>query len=716
LGYKINLPPGVFDDDDVEAPLIELGKNSTPEELTPLTGPPKRRPFIVLDIESKDGDSQRAGFTRPFMVGVYGELEKGKAPEYKAFFDAQPGEGYWKERYFWEGGCVDRAMRFILTKRFRGHHIYAHNAGRFDYLFLLPWLMQVGMHLGYRFSIIPVASSIQVLDVWKGKKRDGFIGRDNVWRFLDSFRLIPTGLDKAAKAFGLPGKLKHNLNVPEWDPSWIQYNGQDCSELYNVLDKFHGYIENVLCGEVGITAPATAMKIFRRNYLKQSLPRSCSTHDFVRQGYFGGRVEVFESLAEYLRYFDINSSYPRAMLEPMPAGDATEITGEPPDRFWRTHIGFIEADVYVPEHIHIPVLPVRDGGTGKLIFPVGKLRGVWESEELQLAIREGAEVRRWGRSVWFVAMPIFEEYVRNLYSYRNKNHPNYDPGLADVCKNMLNASYGKFGMKTTRKQIYLYDDPKLPADATPVSSDPESVIYSAEQEVDAVYIMPQIAARVTALGRIRLFNAMKAASCQKCWPRKCECPWSEGPRKRVIYTDTDSVITPTDLANLPPGNDFGIKVSSELGDLKDEYPEVSGWIIGEFVAPKVYILKVPGSDDFPWESPFNDPFSKIKAKGLEKRNEHTIQKLARGEKVYQNRLQKIGLMARNNFVTGPELILIPRRLLTAKGKREVLKDGTTKPWVVDMWKDDPTPDPEPTELDPDSEDEEEGEEDGELSL
>lgn len=694
--YKITAPPGVFDDDDT--PLIELAGEkglSVPEELTPLSGPAKRRPFIVLDIESKDEDTQRAGFTRPFMVGVYGELERGKPPAYRAFFDENPEAGYWKERYFWEGGCVDKAMRFILTKRFRGHHIYAHNAGRFDYLFLLPWLMQVGMHLGYRFSIIPVASSIQVLDVWKGRLRDdGFVARDRVWRFLDSFRLIPTGLDKAAKAFGLPGKLKHNLNLPQWDPSWIKYNGQDCSELYNVLDKFHGYIENVLLGEVGITAPATAMKIFRRNYLKQSLPRSISTHDFVRRGYFGGRVEVFERVAEHLRYYDINSSYPRAMLEPMPAGPAVEVDGEPPDRFWNdgkpggSHIGFIEADVYVPEHIHIPVLPVRDIRTGKLIFPVGNLSGVWESEELQLAISEGARVVRWGHSTWFEAIPIFEEYVRTLYSFRDKNHPNYDSGLADVCKNMLNASYGKFGMKQMRRQLYLYDDAKMPADAVPLTNDPDSVIYVAELEVDAPYIMPQIAARVTALGRKRLFMAMKAASCQHCWPRRCECPEDVAPRSRVIYTDTDSVITPTNLENLPAH--MGIKVSTDLGDLKDEFPGYSGHLIGEFVAPKVYILKVPGWADFPWESDFDEKFIKVKAKGLEKRNEHTIHKLASGQKIFQHRLTKIGLMARKGFTSGPELMLIPRRLIIAKGKREVLKDGTTKPWVVDMWSEQPS--------------------------
>jgi len=680
MAYKIAVPPGVFDEPSNGGDFLEKDRE-VPQELTPLSGPPRRRPFIVCDIESKEGNTQKAGFTRPFMVGVYGSLERAKPPEYRAFFDSEPDGGYWKERYFWEGGCVDRAMRFMLSKRFCGHHIYAHNAGRFDYLFFLPWLMQVGLQLGFRFSVIPVSSSIQVLDVWKGRRRDdGHVERNRVWRFLDSYRLIPTSLDKAAKAFGLPGKLKHDLNLPEDDPSWIQYNGQDCSELYNVLEKFHGYIENVLLGEVGITAPATAMKIFRRNYLKNPLPRSISTHDFVRRGYCGGRVEVFETWADCLRYYDINSSYPRAMLEPMPVGPAIEMDGEPPERFWfnggpnKKYIGFIEADVYVPEWTHIPVLPVKDKKTGKLVFPTGRLRGVWESEELALAIAEGATIVRWGHSVWYEAVAIFEEFVRELYAYRDKENPKYDEGLAEICKIMLNASYGKFGMKTRRRQLFLYDDPKMPENSVPLTNDPESVIYVAEEEVDAPYIMPQIAARVTALGRIRLFNAMKAASCQTCWPRVCGCRVGKGEhRKRVIYSDTDSVITPTILPT-----------SSVLGDLKDEHPEHAGKLIGKFISPKVYMMGLEPVD-FPWEG---DYFEKVKAKGVQDRRRSTIEKLEKGKTIYQFRLEKVGILAREGFVRGPGQILIPRRILLDKGKREVLKDGTTRPWIVDMWQDD----------------------------
>jgi hypothetical protein len=647
-------------------------------DLTPLTGPVKRRPFIVLDIESKDGDTQEMGMTRPFMVGVYGKIKKPEGillpgdpvpdiePSYEAFFD-QGSDGRWDERFWQPGGCVDRAMRFILRRRFEGHYIYAHNAGRFDFLFLLPWLMNVGVGLGYRFSIIPVASSIQVLDVWKGREResDGFIEREHVWRFLDSYRLIPTSLDKAAKAFGLQGKLKHDLNLPEDDPRWVDYNGQDCSELFDVLVRFHDYIENILMGEVGVTAPATSMKIFRRNYLKHAVPRSVSTHAFVRTGYVGGRVEPYELEAEGLRYFDINSSYPRAMLDTMPAGPAVHCDGEPPQSFRESRIGFVEADVEVP-YMHIPVLPIKDKENGKLIFPYGRLSGVWEWDELQVALSEGAQIVRWGHSVWFEPVYLFKDFIESLYAYRDKNNPLFDPGLSDVAKNMMNSHYGKYGMKTLRKQLFLYDDPKRPEGAVPLSDDPESIIYVAEEEVDAAYIMPQISARVTALGRIRLWRGMKSASCPACWPLRCRCRRNEF----VAYTDTDSILTPTML-----------QTSSALGDLKDEIPEHSGKLYGKFIGPKVYILRLE-LGDFPGEEPY---FEKVKAKGLERSNRKKVEKLARGGVIYQQRLEKVGSLARAGFRRGPTMTRVPRRILQTEGKREIMANGHTRPFKVAMW-------------------------------
>lgn len=605
-------------------------------KLAPLTAAVRSIPFIVLDIESKDGASRtRPGFTRPFMVGVY------DGESYQEFRDAKPHEGRWQTRYWWDDGCVAQAMRHILSKGYSGHRIYAHNAGRFDYLFLLPWLLEEGDKLGYRFNIIPVSSSIQLLDVWK----EGPTGKKQyTWRFLDSYKLIPTSLDRAAKSFGLEGKKTHDLSLHEFDPSWSDYLKQDCVELYKVLERFHDYIENVLGGEVGITAPSTSMKLYRRRYLKHSIPRSPDSHDFIREGYVGGRVEVFQAKGEGLRYYDINSSYPRAMLDPMPAGEAVRWEGEPTSML-RECVGFVRCNVYVPD-LEIPPLPTHDPDNGKLIFPVGKLSGVWEWGELQQAMSMGVEVDEWKESYWYAPQYLFKDFVDDLYKYRDKSSRSYDQGLADVCKIMMNSLYGKFGMKTNRRMIYRYDDPELPENATPANNDPDCPVWFAEKTIDAPYVMPQISARITALARVRLLQAMLLAV-------------ENGGR--VFYCDTDSVIT-----------DAVLPTSPHLGDLKDEYPGQSGQLKGRFLGPKLYVLSC-------------DEWEKVTAKGFEERTVSLIDRLVAGETVYQKRLEKVGTLARHGFMRGPRMVMVPRTLREGKEKREALPDGSSRPWRLNMW-------------------------------
>jgi hypothetical protein len=633
---------------------VRQGKNK--ERFTPLKGEITRKNFLALDLESKDGSSQKKGLTRPFLAGIYDGSQC-------QIFSDQKRLGHWSEWYHNKGGCIDRMMRALLRKKYRGYHVYAHYGGKFDFLFLMPWLMGEGKKQGFKFRIIPVSSSIQVLDVWRGKNSYNKI------RFLDSYKLIPTGLDKAAKSFGLEGKLEHDLDLHENDPHWIEYLQQDLVQLYQVVEKFHHYIESVLGGEVGITAPATSMKLFRRQYLKKALPRSMDTHDFVRESYVGGRVEPFRTHGEGISYFDINSSYPAAMLEDMPAGKATWWQGEPPKRL-REKLGFCEVDVEVPTNLHIPPLPLKGHRKwnlphGKLLFPVGRLRGIWEWGELQLALEMGCQIAQWHRSVWYERVPLFEGFVRDLYKYRDKSLDTYDEGLAAVVKIMLNSAYGKFGMKTMRKKIYLYDDPELPANAEPANGDPNSEIWYAEEESDACYVMPQIAARVTALARVRLYRYMQAAI---------------KAGGNIYYCDTDSLMT--DVRE-------GIETSTQLGGLKDEYPDHSGKLKGVFLGPKLYMLT-------------NDErqFQRVAAKGLQfqygdkdtaqRRRQierDTFERFGRGETLTSQRLEKVGTLAREQFARGPLVRDVPRTHLAGDtdGKRIIHLDGTTSPHQAWMW-------------------------------
>lgn len=523
--------------------------------LTPLLGKPRRKSFCTWDLESKDGPSDEPGFTRVFLAGLYdGSSYQGFFGQYET--ESSALEDDWRYRAFMPGGATDRFMRSALTDKYRGHSFYAHNGGAFDFLHILPWLVRYKVQFGLQVSLVPLGNSgLLAIDVWKTKNKW------QRWRFVDSIRLLPMSLEVAARAFGAGRKMRgadgselldrhgkpFSLKTPEDDPGWLAYNESDCRLLYDVLVKVHDLVETHFGGEIGLTAPSTAIKTFRRSFLKKAVARDVDTHEFVRRGYFGGRTEVFGELGHYLHYFDVNSSYPKQMTLDMPAGGAQWWQGEPPGHWQRTRIGFCEVVVRVPE-MAIPPLPVRadaryfpddEGVEGKLVFPTGVLTGVWEWGELDNAILCGAEILEWKQSVWYDAVPLLREFVETLYTYRDQAHcfechgdleaefhcpqcnkPGYDAGLAEFAKLLANSTYGKFAQNTKRIKFYWVTDPDMPKGATPiVPDDPECQVWIKEEEGDAPFIMPQISTRITAQARVLLHRA--AMEAESRWLRQC---------------------------------------------------------------------------------------------------------------------------------------------------------------------------------------------------
>lgn len=592
--------------------------------LTPLTGDIKSRAFLTWDIESKDGASQRAGFTRPFLAGTYDGVS------YRCAKSKVRGDlDYWKP-----GGVIDVSMRsHVLIPRHRGKIIYAHNAGRFDYLFLLPWLEETARGLGYLYRVVPLQSSIQLLEVWtKGHRAR--------WRFLDSVRLLQQPLDSAAKTFGFEGKLEFDLENDEDHPEWPAYNEVDNVQLYNVMSKYHYYVEERLKAEVKISTAGTAMSYYRRNHLSKKIPRESETHDFVRQAYFGGRVEVFRREGTGLRYYDINSSYPTAMLNPLPSGPCTPWEGPIPDKLSLGRTGFIEADVDLPP-CNYPPLPVRHDS--KLMFPVGRLSGVWSWIELQ---RVKQYVKRWGRSYWYESSPILASFVKALYQFRDKSRPDYDAGMAQIAKYILNGLYGKFGMNQDRTKLIIAGQQEIPEGAWPADGTPESAIWYATERIDQPYIIPQIAATVTAYSRVMLLD----------WMLKVEELGGS-----VFYTDTDAVVT-----------DVILPTSPALGDLKQEYGDN---LTGTFIGPKMYALTEP------------DGTPHVRAKGFGKahRTIESIRKLVEGQAIAYDHLEKIGAMARKGFKEGPQMIRQTKSLKAQVHKRDFDAQGHSKPIVLKQW-------------------------------
>lgn len=608
---------------------MKKGAGKQLDLMRPLTGKIKPVRFAVVDLETKDGDTQAKGFTRPFLAGYYDGV---------------------RPTIFYGNDCVDVMLRFLLLPEKDGMTFFAHFGGAFDWLHFLPALALSG----FSFEIMTVSSKIQCLRVKPHKD-----SHKKGWTFLDSYQLIPAGLGKLTVAFDTEVKKDNDFDydTDEKDPRWRDYLRDDLISLYQTLKKFYTLVEEKLKGEVGMTAASTAMKTYRRAFQKFPIERhdgrtaaqiakgiKSKNHEFFRQAYFGGRVEIFKKKCEGVRYYDINSAYPAAMLEPMPVGKMIECIGEPPAWIRKGRIGFARVNVYVPTDTYLPVLPFRTP-IGRLIFPTGHFSGVWTVIEIDRAIELGATVE-WLDSKWIGARPVFGEFVERLYQFRDKSRSDYDEALAYVAKIMMNSLYGKFATNTLRDKIVYVN----PGDETPEGGlsynpdDPECPLWSVEEEIDAPYIAPQIAAHITAIARLNLHGyALESIK------RGGE----------LAYCDTDAIQTTADLSDL---------CGPELGKIKDEGCGVI--YSGEYLQPKLYMLKG------------DDGSEKVIMKGYRNRTAEAFTDVKLGGTLSFDSLEKIGAMVRKGFADGPKMITITRSLQSEDNKRVFDRDGNSRPIVL----------------------------------
>ncbi len=754
--------------------------------LEPIKSKPKTKKFIVYDIESKHDDTDVAGFTRPFMLGFFDPLA-GRYEEYRN--EPHLKDRLWHRRHTDPGGCIDKLMVTFLQKKYSGWVAYAHNAGSFDALFLLTWLTEHRDEYG--FDLVLTQSSIQVIRVWR-LPDDPEQEPSEKWEFLDSMKLLPMGLEKACKAMGVKGKLSHNLDMHEDDKRWSAYLEQDCRALASMMTRFYDLVEGTLHGEVGMTTPSTAMRLFRRCFLghdgvQEKIPRyrhfpgcaaeeSCGgcLHEWVRRGYYGGRTEIHHFYGEVLRYFDFNSSYAASMTRDMPIGDLIVEKGALDMRKHESqggrYGGFCECTVQIPPECPIPPLPHRDVETGKLVFPTGQFHGVWSVDELALLSDPlvGGKVVHVVQTVWWGLRPMFQGMVKALWMLRDKTLPGYDEGLSLLGKLLVNGSYGKFAMKQERSTVVFRhyadetggvkcflcmqplacDEDGEPVQGVcdacegskPAMPDAEGAVWYQAQRTDASYIIPQIAASITADARVRLWRSMRdvvtsdagevttagklafgdvvlrggeafVVVCADARAGVVELtlrgPDSTGktselsvvvvPKKakvrlsgRVYYLDTDSVITNV----LLPSSDV-------LGAMKDEYPGETLTYLG--IQAKVYmitrtsknteearareLLELARRDDAYDASTLGDMTNtkpKVTMKGFppKLRTPENLDKLIAKETLAWERLEKVRTLARLGFERSPQMASVTKSFKSAYDKRVKFGDNATRAIVL----------------------------------
>jgi len=280
------------------------------------------------------------------------------------------------------------------------------------------------------------------------------------------------------------------------------------------------------------TLPSMALQLFQtRFYRKPWTAIDGNDRSWFREGYYGGRVEVyhFGVVRGPIHHYDVNSLFPSVMKAcRYPDLTTFERTSTPS---WDQE-GMAELTIMVPE-TRYPCLPAR---SHELVYPYGVIQGTWPYPEIRAALERGAKILKVHRAVQYHALPLgqpFAKYVEFCYAKRMGSTHDLDRVF---WKLMMNSLYGKFGQG--EGLIIIYNDKEFEHGRTAGHS---NVIW---------------AAYVTSHARVRLLEFLESTSV--CY-----------------YTDTDSLFTPDVLPT-----------STKLGKLKWEGTATKA----QFFGNKLYLM------------------------------------------------------------------------------------------------------------------------------
>ena len=461
----------------------------------------KRKPIAVIDAE-----------TDPFMYGSVPE------PFVWGYYDGVDYDVFWGE----DGICTEALIDHLNEREVI---IYAHNGGKFDFFYLLPYLDKGNIQLingrisQAKIGLCSLRDSYNIIPI-----PQKHFGKDEIeyWKFKKEFR------------------NEHRAEI-------LSYLQTDCFELYDIVNEF--------CDRFGrkltiATAAMHRLKTIIEEDKMRSFDRFSEIQDErFRPYYFGGRCQAFEKgeLKGDWEIVDINSAYPRAMLDEHP--DPTYNSFYIDDNFPKNkkcYFAKIRA-------ISSGALPWRDpeAKIPKLEFPADNIPRVfhatgWEIEvglrTKTLEILEIIEVRIPDKTT------NFSLYVLPLYEEKKKAKAVGKKSDEIFAKLLLNSPYGKFAIDPRTFKIYeLTEYGDLPSESINEdkphlwrqnSSWPEydldvwecpkhlpKEFYEDEEDYISVRGFYNVSVAASITGWVRAY----------LWESICSS-------ERPIYTDTDSII------------------------------------------------------------------------------------------------------------------------------------------------------------------------------
>jgi hypothetical protein len=438
--------------------------------------------------------------------------------------------------------CVADLMAYLDTLD-EPHTIYAHNGGRFDFLFLL-------------------ASGATDVTVIAGRIVRLTIGRHV---FHDSYAFLPNSLRELTK-YDADGKLDIDMSRLEAGvrhmhrDEILRYLERDCVALLRKIKQFHGYFGRKLTvAGAAMGKLKEAVEVAHGRPWRQVLQRLTLADDKrFRPFFFGGRVECFEQgvIREDLKYHDTVSMYPDAMAHNQhPTGHGGTFRGQTAIDD-RTDFAIIEATSH-------GALPWRDD-RGRLRFPHG--RGLFHAtgHEIRAGLETGRlTIHRLDAAVYSTVRTDFKSFVNAYFSLRMQADADGDMDAKYRFKIVLNSSYGRFSLQpddlyswrceldngSNADRQALLDAGYEPAQTGPELGNGTRIIMWRRPAEDAdkkLAIMNVCTgASITGAARAKLLRAIHAA-------------------ERPLYCDTDSLICRS--LDMPTGSALGDWKVEALGD------------------------------------------------------------------------------------------------------------------------------------------------------
>lgn len=441
--------------------------------------------------------------------------------------------------------------------------IYFHNE-KFDGAFILDYLLRNGYEWRREKGDCKEKEFTTIIDDF-GK----FYAIEIYWKrtankvtkctIYDSFKIIPMGVDKAAKDFGLAiSKLKidydrHNTECDITAEEW-QYLTNDVSIMAQVLQIAFSY------GLTKMTLAACCMADYKNMIgepvFKYRFPVPPIEVDReIRKAYRGGWTyanpentghDVGAGLV-----FDVNSLYPSQMaFRPLPYGKPRTFDGEYiPDSAYPLYIQRFACAFKLKKN-KLPMIQIKNNGLFNATEYLRDSGGMvvlltLANPDCDLFFEhyDVSELQFFGGWKFRASDQLFRPYVEKWTALKIEGGKTGNGALRTVAKLMQNSLYGKFGtspVRRSKRPEYDAEAKKVVyrpvmtqctnADGSPQLDENGNIMYTDYEIVRPVYI--PIAVFVTAWARYTTISAAQ---------RIHEDSIEKTGKSRFCYADTDSL-------------------------------------------------------------------------------------------------------------------------------------------------------------------------------